>query len=107
MKLLLRGYLSLIPGRISITFDGGTNSNYWGYYSTTLHFSTSNGLLHKTMLGFFIEPGPGASKQCDSKIFDCLCSFQIADKLLATVTDNGSDTTKDADTLAELLEKNW
>ena len=87
-------------------FDGWTNSNYCDYYSTTLHFATGNGSLHKTMLGFFIKPGPGAGEQCASKIFGCLCSFQIADKRLATVTDNGSDAIKGAGTLAELLEKN-
>ena len=107
MKLLLCDYLSSILVRISITFDPLTNTNYRGYYSTTLHFATSNGSLHETMLGFFIKTGPGAGKQCASKIFDCLCSFQIADKLLATVMDNVSDAIKGADTLAELLERIW
>ena len=60
------------------------------------------------MLGFFfIEPGPGAGERCASKTFDSLCSFQIADKLLATVTNNCSNAIKGADTLADLLKKKF
>ena len=88
-------------------FDSWTNSTYWGFYSATLHFAMVDRTLHETMLGFFVEPSPGAGERCACIIFDLLCSFQIADKLLATVTDNVSDSIKGANILANRLKQKF
>ena len=88
MKISLQDYLVTIPGQFYITFDGWTNSNYWGFYLAMLHFAKVPMDLFTNPFLVCIEPGPSASVHCASKIFNLLYSFGIADKLLATVTNN-------------------
>lgn len=105
LKYKIREVVAAIPGRFSLTFDGWTNPSYRGYCSSTIHFIDSHGVLRDALLGYFyVPPGKGLGQRTGVRLYEFLCSVGCSQKLLATVTDNGSDAIVAARTLADLLE---
>ncbi|SPQ95047.1 unnamed protein product (mitochondrion) [Plasmodiophora brassicae] len=93
LRSMLMEYFATVPSKVSTTFDGWSNPKLQGLYPVTLHWiDTSVGLLLTCLLDFtYIDPGKGAGKRIGTAICERLSDFQIDDKILAVVNDNGSD----------------
>ena len=85
--LLKRGLGQLLQdmeSKISITFDGWSNSQMRGYTSVTAHWveeSTMN--IESTLLSFFhVASGDGQGTRTGQELFRMLRSFDIDTKLL-------------------------
>ena len=54
---------------------------------------------------FYVKPGPGVSERIAKKLFDLLGKLKILKRLLAVVSDNGSDALKAAKLLSEHISE--
>jgi hypothetical protein len=93
LKTLIAQYLAPLTVAFSVTYDGWSNDALRGYYSTTLHWiSTDLGTTCDCILDFFfVTPGPGVGERCGSYLISLLDSFGIISRVLAVVSDNGGD----------------
>ena len=96
LKSSLQHVLSSAQSKFSLTFDGWSNPALRGFYGVTLHWCkvSADGALkgHEIILDFFhADPGAGVGNAVGGIIFQSLKDFGISDKIIATVSDGGSD----------------
>ncbi|XP_061405628.1 uncharacterized protein LOC133341190 [Lethenteron reissneri] len=105
LKLLVLQYFTTFGSCVSLTYDGWTNDAMTGFFSVTLHwmdpasFSMCNCIIHF----FWVAPGEGVGKRMAQRLHELLDDFGVWPRLLAVVTDSGSDAVASAKSLM-LLE---
>ncbi len=105
LKIFLVHQLSALSVALSVTFDGWSNSALRGFYACTAHWTDiATGELSEVILDFFyVPPGPGVGARCGHYLYKVLDAFGAVDKLIAVVTDNGSDAVVATGTLQHLV----
>ncbi|BBN03031.1 hypothetical protein Mp_2g20130 [Marchantia polymorpha subsp. ruderalis] len=93
LKYMMIALFKSFEAKVSATYDGWSNTLLKGFYSVTVHWvHVVTGELVETLLDFFyILPGEGCGLRCAEAIFNLLCAFGLGDRILVTVSDNGSD----------------
>jgi len=85
---------------LCLTFDGWSNSSLRGFYICPAHWADTRlqrpadatPRLHQVVLDFFTVPnGPGAGSRCGSYLHALVRGYNLIDKLVAVVSDGGSD----------------
>jgi hAT family C-terminal dimerisation region len=103
LKALLINYFASHSNKVSLTFDGWTNDSMKGFYSVTLHFVDPHSFeLQSCLIDFFhVVPGTGVSGRVADHLEGMLKQFGLWTRLLAVVSDNGSDAKAAARLLTE------
>ena len=127
LKQMMIVYFQTFSSKVSITFDGWSNSSLKGFFSVTLHWvcpeilaiqdcildffhvTSGKGCMLYISLGacqtfllcqFTFPSGTDISTRVAQHLFEVLNSFELFCRLLATVSDNGSDAVSAAHKLA-------
>ncbi|XP_074353151.1 zinc finger BED domain-containing protein RICESLEEPER 2-like [Apium graveolens] len=77
-------------GRVSLTSDLWTSIATDGYISLTVHFITSDWVLHKKLLNFYYLPSAHTGITISEKNYKMLCEWNIESKLFSITLDNAS-----------------
>ncbi|OAE19093.1 hypothetical protein AXG93_2062s1040 [Marchantia polymorpha subsp. ruderalis] len=105
LKYMMIALFKSFEAKVSCTYDGWSNTMLKGFYSVTVHWvHVATGDLVETLLDFFyILPGEGCGLRCAEAIFNLLCAFGLGDRILVTVSDNGSDAVNAGVHLSSML----
>ncbi|OQR84076.1 hypothetical protein ACHHYP_13953 [Achlya hypogyna] len=104
LKLLLLQNFSTFGSCVSLTYDGWTNDTMTGFYSVTLHWMDPTSFsIYNCLLDFFwVSPGDGVGKRIARTLHALLKDFHVWPRLLAVVTDSGSNAVASAKALTLL-----
>ena len=104
LRIILQDFFAKMKTKISITYDGWSNDSMKGFYSVTAHFTDIESKCVKTLLLDFstLPPGAGIGGRLAEHLYETLCSFGVQRRLVAAVSDNGSDAVKAADFLSTI-----
>ncbi|XP_078720813.1 uncharacterized protein LOC144937280 [Lampetra fluviatilis] len=105
LKLLVLQYFTTFGSCVSLTYDGWTNDAMTGFFSVTLHWMdpASFSMCNCIIDFFWVAPGEGVGKRMAQRLHELLDDFGVWPRLLAVVTDSGSDAVASAKSLT-LLE---
>jgi hypothetical protein len=97
--------LNTLDVSFSITIDGWSNRNIKGFWMVTAHWvDTRTATLRSVLLTILdVQPGRGVRKRIGTALFEFLSlGASVLTKLLAVVSDNGSDAISAVNTLFQL-----
>ncbi|CAD6918446.1 unnamed protein product [Tilletia controversa] len=88
MKVVIKGYMRSLPGKIALTTDGWTAANGDQFLSLTAHWIGKDWTIGSLLLDFPPFPVPHTAENGANLITRALLEFGIDKKISACVTDN-------------------
>jgi hypothetical protein len=109
MTPVLAQFLNTLNVAVSLTLDGWTNRNLTGFWPVTIHWVDRKTARVESMLLTILEvtSGTGVGNRIANALFDFISRVgtPFMKRIMAVVTDNGSDATKAVKTLFMLVNK--